>query len=359
MVEMEDKRKFDIISFINLRFLRNPELQRAFLKLMIIAIFFISLTIIISIAEWNNTLIFTVLLLLICFGAIMLVLLQSYSRIYQEISILSSYSRKILNNTDPYDIRDNDEGSISILKNDIYKLTVMLNESRKKEQGDKEYLAQSIAEISHQLKTPLTSMQVMIELLKGELPESKKQEFLLSIEKQLERLNWITSALLKISKLDANTANLVKNKVRVSELVDKAIEPLAVIIELKKQSVIIKGSDQVWFAGDFNWSAEAITNILKNCVEHTQTGGTITISFKQTPLYTQISISDNGPGIAREDRPYVFKRFYKGRNSKSDSVGIGLAMSKAIIESQNGYIAVRSITNGGTDFIIKFYTSSK
>lgn len=275
---------------------------------------------------------------------------------YREIEKLSVYLRKISSGNDSLDVRDNTEGELSILMNDIYKVTRMLSEHRSLLQRDKLQLTDAISDISHQLKTPLTSMTVMADLLSApDLPPAKRTEFTHHIRIQLERIDWLVSSLLKLSKMDAKTIPFKKDSIPMKSLIQKALEPVMIPMDIKGQTVSIAGDDDVSFVGDFNWTAEAIINILKNGVEHTPEGGAIAISFSDNALYSEIVIADNGKGIPKEDLPYIFKRFYKGKNASEGSIGIGLAMAQSIIASQNGVIDVTSDIEKGTQFRIKFY----
>ncbi|SMF92885.1 Signal transduction histidine kinase [Paenibacillus uliginis N3/975] len=275
---------------------------------------------------------------------------------YRELANLSVYLREISNGNDSLDVRDNQEGELSILKNDIYKVTLMLSEHRSLLQRDKIQLTDAISDISHQLKTPLTSMTVMADLLSApDLPPAKRTEFTHHIRIQLERIDWLVSSLLKLSKMDAKTIQFKKDRIPMKNLIQKALEPVMIPMDIKGQTVSIAGDDNVSFVGDFNWTAEAVINILKNGVEHTPEGGEIAITFFENALFTEIVIADNGKGIPKEDLPYIFKRFYKGKNASEGSIGIGLAMAHSIIASQNGVIDVTSDSGKGTQFRIKFY----
>jgi signal transduction histidine kinase len=275
---------------------------------------------------------------------------------YREIEKLSGYLRQISGGNYSLDVRDNHEGELSILKNDIYKVTIMLSEQGAFLQQDKLQLTNAISDISHQLKTPLTSMMMMADLLSdAKLPAAKRSEFTRNIRIQLERIEWLVSSLLKLSKIDAGTVLFKKDRIEVKMLIQKALGPVMIPLDIKEQTVLINGEDTVSFLGDFNWTAEALLNILKNCVEHTPEGGVITISFSENALFTEIVIADNGKGIPKEDLPYIFKRFYKGKNASEESIGIGLAMAHSIITSQNGDINVKSKQEEGTQFRIKFY----
>ncbi|WAA11315.1 HAMP domain-containing histidine kinase [Fervidibacillus albus] len=275
---------------------------------------------------------------------------------YREIEQLAEYLRNIAAGGQSFDIRDNQEGELSILKNEIYKVTLMLSEKSAGLQREKTKLTDAISDISHQLKTPLTSMMMMTDLLaQPNVPEKRQQEFLHHIQTQIDRLEWLVSALLKMAKIDTGTVPFKKEKIRVQTVVNKAIEPVEIQMELKEQLISINGDGNAYMYGDLNWTAEALTNIIKNCIEHTPTGGKLFISFLENALFTEITIADNGIGISKEDLPYIFKRFYKGKNTSEDSVGIGLALARSIIQNQKGDIEVESEIGKGTTFTIKFY----
>lgn len=295
---------------------------------------------------------------IISFIAFVILFVSSFwfiKREYGELEKLSGYLRRICNGEYSLDIRDNEEGELSILKNEIYKVTLMLSKQGELLKKEKMQLADAILDISHQLKTPLTSMRVMSDLLSNnDLDAEKRIEFTNNIEMQLDRMQWLLTSLLKLSKIDAGTVSFKKDRVAVSELIRKSTEPLLIPIEIKNQTLVIEGGSNVSFTGDLYWTTEALINIIKNCIEHTGEDGRISIFFDENPLFTEIKILDNGSGIEKEDLPYIFKRFYKGKNAGEDSVGIGLAMAKTIVTSQNGDINVSSRKNEGTCFIIKF-----
>ncbi|WP_214481770.1 HAMP domain-containing sensor histidine kinase [Bacillus sp. SM2101] len=295
-------------------------------------------------------------LIFICSTMLISITLIFTHRRYREIEMLSHYLRRISSGDYTLDVRDNEEGELSILKNNIYKVTSMLSEHKSLLQQDKSKLTDAISDISHQLKTPLTSMMVMTDLLSDdELPTAKRDEFTHNLRIQIERIEWLVSSLLKISKIDAGTVQFKKDRINVKNLIQKSIDPVLIPMDIKEQVLSINGEDTTSFLGDLNWSAEAVINILKNCVEHTPDGGVITISFSENALFTELIIADNGKGIPKEDIPYIFKRFYKGKNANTDSIGIGLAIAYSIITSQNGDIEVQSKEGEGTRFLIKFY----
>lgn len=275
---------------------------------------------------------------------------------YKQMIKLSSYLRKIMAGDTSLDVRDNREGDLSILKNEIYKMTRMLSEQQEGLKKDKDKLTDAISDISHQIKTPLTSMTVMADLLNNpNLGAEKRQEFTYHIRKQLERMEWLVSSLLKLSKIDAGTTLFNKERVEVNQLVKEVIAPMEIPIELKEIELKIEKVSETVFIGDKNWTKEALINILKNAIEHTQNGGKITISYRENALFTEIQIQDNGKGIEKEELPHIFKRFYKGTHAADGSVGIGLAMAYSIITKQQGDLEVISEPGKGTTFIIKFY----
>ena len=274
---------------------------------------------------------------------------------YGQIQELTHYAGRISAGDYHLDLRDNKEGAISILKNEIYKITTTLREQAAALESDKLMLADSMADISHQLKTPLTSLLVLNDLLADNPAEPDRAKFLDRMRSQLNRIEWLVTSLLKLSKLDAGAVVMKQERVPVPALVEKTLESLGIPIEIKELQVHIEGDAHIEFKGDLDWSNEALINILKNCVEHTPKGGRLGICYSENPLYTKIRISDNGIGIAPEDLPHIFNRFYKGKNAVPDQVGIGLAMARAIVEKQGGDLTVKSRPGQGSEFIIKFY----
>ncbi|HIU66787.1 MAG TPA: HAMP domain-containing histidine kinase [Candidatus Caccomorpha excrementavium] len=281
-------------------------------------------------------------------------------RRYRQMEKLSDYLKRIGRGDYSLDIRDNVEGELSILKNEIYKVTTRLREQAEYNVREKYYLADALSDISHQLKTPLTSMMVMTDLLKEEgLPPDKREEFTDTIRAQLIRIEWLVTSLLKLSRLDAGTIVLESRPVSAAEVIGRAAQHLLIPMELKGIEFEVQGEENVTFPGDLSWSAEAFANILKNCMEHTPPGGRIRVMYEENHLYTVISVEDNGEGIAAEDLPHIFERFYKGKNAGADSVGIGLAMAYEIFAKEQGKIDVTSKEGEGTRFRVKFYTNEK
>ena len=275
----------------------------------------------------------------------------------KKIRAITEYLKEIEKQQYSLKIQENEEGELSYLQNEIYKITVMLKESAQKLSQDKIYLSNALSDISHQIKTPLTSISVLLDILKENtnLPEEKRQEFLFEISRQIEWIHWLVISLLKLSKFDAGTVELKKEIILVQNLIKEVIQNLSIPLEIKNQTIQMQGDPSSSFIGDFHWTAEAIINIIKNCMEHTEEGKTIQVSFKENALFTQITIKDSGEGIAKEDLPYIFQRFYKGKNAGKDSFGIGLALAKAIIQNQGGDISVKSKKGEGTTFFVTIY----
>ena len=272
----------------------------------------------------------------------------------KELNKVNDYLNSIINGNYDLNISNYDEDTISRLKNDIFKITTLLKESKDYSINQKKYLEEVLLDISHQLKTPLTSMYVINDILKNDnIEDSKKKEMLHKNKLQLERIEWLVTSILKLSRLESGTVELKQAQVNVEDIIKKAIEPLKIPIELKEQQIDLNIENTI-VTVDENWTVEALVNIIKNAHEHTSLGGKITIDCYDNPIYTEIKITDNGEGISQEELPHIFERFYKGKNNK-ESIGIGLNMAKTIINRQNGRISVKSKKNKGTTFIIKFY----
>lgn len=276
----------------------------------------------------------------------------------KKIQDIIKYIEEINRKNYDLEIEKNSEDELSSLKNELYKITVMLKEQADISLKDKKALQTSIEDISHQLKTPLTSISIMLDNIREnpEMEERTRQKFIYEINRQIEWINWLVISLLKLSKLDSNTATFVKRDISVRELIDNVIQNLAIPIDIKQQHLIVDGKEAK-FKGDYNWQLEAITNIVKNCIEHTPENKNIYINFEENSFYTKIVVRDEGVGIDKQDVNHIFERFYKGKNSSENSVGIGLALAKSIIEKDGGYITCSSELNVGTTFEIKYVKS--
>ncbi len=275
---------------------------------------------------------------------------------YDKINELNNYLSLVCSGNYDLDIDDNTEGELSILKNNLYKVIVLLRSSNEAVKKEKLSLSDSLADISHQLKTPLTSLMVMADLLKDEKDSEKRLGFIEIMENQLDKMNWLISTLLKLSKLDAGTAGFNIGMLKISSIIAESLKPFIVSAGLKNITIKTNINDFT-FSGDENWCAQAFENIIKNCLEHTENGGAVEINASKNPIYNEIIISDNGCGIPPEELPHIFERFYHGKNTEKESVGIGLAFSKAVINSFGGIIDAQSEVGTGTKFIIRFYNA--
>ena len=276
---------------------------------------------------------------------------------YHQMEALAQRLDRILHGQDRVLIEDAAEGELSILNSELQKMTTRLQEQASQLSEDKQQLTDAIQDIFHQIRTPLTSMNLLVSMLGEEdMPYDRRLSMTRELRRQLERVQWLVETLLKLSKIDAGTAQFRSEPVSVAELIKKAAQPLRIPMELREQNFNVQTADES-FTGDLNWTAEALGNILKNCMEHTPVGGTITVTAEETVLFTEIVVEDNGPGISKEDLPYLFDRFYKGAGSSDDSVGIGLALSRSIIAAQNGTIKAENAPTGGARFTIRFYKS--
>ena len=278
-----------------------------------------------------------------------------FIKIYRDIKDMTDYVYHSSEGREYQMKNKNQEGQMGLLKTELMKMTTVLKEKVALLHGEKIFLNDTISDISHQLKTPMTSLMLLTDLMYNDLDKEKKIEFLDRINAQLSRMDWLIKSMLKLSKLEAKVIDFKTEKVNINELIRRSISPLSVPMELKNISLNINGNKEASYIGDIEWSSEALGNIIKNCIEHTKEGGTLDITYEENPIYSEIIIKDNGEGIDKDDIQNIFKRFYKGKNSKSDSVGIGLAMAKSIIESQNGDIYVKSKKNRGSEFHITFH----
>lgn len=279
----------------------------------------------------------------------------TYKR-YQKIAKLSALLDSILHGSENVSFDDFSEGELSILQNELTKMTAKLWAQKDELLRDKLYLTDSIADISHQLRTPLTSINLICNFLsKSELTDEKRRQLSMDLSKILKRIEWLISSLLKLSKIDAGTVNFKQEAVYLKELIEKSITPLMIPMELKEQQFNVHMTGDESYIGDLSWSIEAISNILKNCMEHTPVGGKIDVICVENNIYTEIVIKDNGSGIDKEDLPHIFERFYKGKHSSDQSVGIGLALARVIIVEQNGTVKVENNLDGGAKFTIRFY----
>ncbi len=270
----------------------------------------------------------------------------------KRTAVLSGYLDRIMEGQ--YDtLMQHDTGSE--LEDSIYKAVVLLREEREQAQGAKKNLADNMADLSHQLKTPAASIGLTLSLLKKKAWDEETKQDIGRMEGQVGHLQHLVGSMLTLSRLDAGVLELEEKEFDLEEMLVDAVQPFVRQMEEKGICFGIQGADGISLSGDFGWCSEAFGNIIKNCVEHTPERGDISIVCRYNPIYTEIVIQDSGGGFDEADLPHLFERFYRGAGSSKDSAGIGLALSKSIIEKENGTVTAENIKTGGARFRIKFY----
>ena len=274
---------------------------------------------------------------------------------YKRINTLTETIDKILHGNDKINIKSYGEGELSILESDVQKMLIRLRDQKDKLEKDRTFLADSIADISHQLRTPLTSINLILSLIEApDISVERRGELLRELSKLITKTEYLVSVLLKISKLDAGTVQFEKKETDLYSLIIKSAEPLLIPMDIKNQRLGVH-IDNVSLDCDSAWCLEAFGNILKNCTEHTPENGEITVTATDTPIFTEIVITDTGNGFDEDDIPHIFERFYKGKNASKESFGIGLNLAKMIITAHNGTVKAENSQSGGVEFIIRFY----
>lgn len=248
------------------------------------------------------------------------------------------------------------EDELSILKNEIYKTTIMLKEAAENSSKDKLNLKKSLEDISHQLKTPLTSILVMLDNIieDSNMEEKIRNDFIVDIKRNVLNINFLVQSLLKLSKFDADTVHFVKQENDLKTIVEESIKNVSTLCDLRNINIKLNIKENSKIICDDKWQIEALTNIIKNAIEHSKNNSNIIINIKNNNVYSMIEVIDFGEGIAKKDIKHIFERFYKCKNTKTDSIGIGLALAKTIIEEDKGTISVES-NKLETKFIIKYY----
>ena len=283
------------------------------------------------------------------------IIINNDKRKEKEINEVIKIIEEINNKNYSFKMTDVNEEDLSLLKNEIYKTTIMLNELSEISKKDKKELEESLEDISHQLKTPLTSILIMIDTLLDDedMDQNTREDFLRNMKREVMNINFLVKSILKLSRLDTNTVKFISKKESVKEIINEAILNVSLLSDLKNVKIETNLSDS-FITCDYKWQIEALTNILKNSVEHSYENNKVLIESSENNAYVKIIIKDFGTGIAKEDINHIFERFYKGKDSDYDSIGIGLALSKSIIEKQNGKISVES-SDDGTTFTIKYF----
>ncbi|MBF0979021.1 MAG: HAMP domain-containing histidine kinase [Clostridiales bacterium] len=314
-------------------------------------------TVILENNKINNKFIKIEIILLITTSVSLLIVFMLYERKQdKEIDKITKYLEAINDKNYTLKIDENSEEELSILKNELYKVTVMLRENASNTLKDKINLKRALEDISHQLKTPLTSILIILDNLidNPEMDYRTRVEFLHDLKRETIRIQSLIQSILKLSKFDSNTVQFIKQDIYLKQIIDEAIKNTGSLADLKNIKINVEGNKKIKLNCDLLWQIEAITNILKNCIEHSKENTQIDIKYNNNSVYSYITITDYGEGISKEDLPHIFERFYRGKNSSNESIGIGLSLSKTIIESNNGIVSVES-NSDKTTFIIKYF----
>lgn len=273
-----------------------------------------------------------------------------------DIKDIIKYIEQINRRNYELEIDSISEDELSILKNEVYKTAVMLKEAALNSNKDKLNLKKSLEDISHQLKTPLTSILVLLDNLIDEpdMDSSIRNDFIIDIKRNVININFLVQALLKLSKFDANTVHFIKKENDLEMIVKEAIKNVSTLCDLRNINIKLNTLENAKVVCDAKWQIEAITNIIKNAIEHSKDNSSIIINIDNNRVYSKIEVIDFGDGISKRDIKHIFERFYKGENATSNSIGIGLALAKTIIEEDKGTIAVES-NESNTKFTIKYF----
>ncbi|MBQ7365255.1 MAG: HAMP domain-containing histidine kinase [Clostridia bacterium] len=329
-----------------MKLFRNPEIKCEFLFLLGLSIVVTLLAAIID----PRFVLFSASLCLFFLAAHFCISIMRYRRIEK----LSEAVNRILHGDTAVGLESYTEGELSILQSELSKMTVRLQDSEAQLKQDKRALADSLADISHQIRTPLTSINLLVSMLGEEaLSEARRLTLCRELSALLSQIDRLITTLLKLSKLDAGTVQMRRTTLSLESLLRKASAPLLIPMELHSQQLSITASGNVLC--DPEWTQEAIGNIIKNCMEHTPENGLIEIQANETALYSEIIIRDNGTGIAPEDLPHIFERFYKGKHSDKTSFGIGLSFARTVITAQNGSIKAENLCPNGAVFTVHLY----
>ena len=295
-------------------------------------------------------------IIILLFLSIIVIFILYQKKQNKEINEITKYIEEINNHNYALDIQENSEDELSILKNELYKITVTLKEQAENSKEDKIRLKKSLEDISHQLKTPLTSITIMLDniLDNPNMDIETRNGFIKDIYREITNINFFVQSLLKLSKFDADTITFNDKMENLKDIIDEAVKNVSILCDLKNIEIDIQKEKSPQVFCDLKWQVEAVTNIIKNSVEHSKENSKVYISYDENSMYSEIMIKDEGAGIDKEDLKHIFERFYKAKNSSKDSVGIGLALAKTIVEKDNGYITVDSEIGKGTTFYIKY-----
>lgn len=330
-----------------MRFLSNPEIKKFLTATVVISLVLCCIAFFYSTA----TGVFTLGVALFLMVSFLIFTKQRYNR----INSLAENIDRILHGNDTLSIQSYGEGELAILECDVQKMLVRLRDQKDKLEKEKTFLSDSIADISHQLRTPLTSIRLLLSLLQSsDLTDARRSALLGELSTLIVKTETLVSMLLKISKIDTGTVQFEMQQNGLAQLLHSAAEPLLIAMDIRNQKLIIDAKD-ISLCCDRTWCVEAFGNIFKNCIECNSENATITATATDTPIYTQIQITDTGAGFDEDDLPHIFERFYKGKNASNESFGLGLHLSKMIFTAQNATLTAANAPTGGAVFTIRFY----
>lgn len=307
--------------------------------------------------EYKKSLLVNTLFLIVAIAILVTAFLIFNKNKDDEINEITKYIEEINRKNYKLNIDEMSEDELSILKSEIYKTTIMLKEAAENSNKEKLQLKEALSDISHQLKTPLTSILIILDNLIDDpnMENDVREDFIRDIKIEMTNISFFVQSILKLSKLDTNTVDFIVEKVYIKDIIDEVTKKLSILCDLRNIKIVTLIKEDVQINCDFKWQVEAFLNIVKNCIEHSKNDKNIFIEVDENNAYSQVTIEDNGGGIDDEDLPHIFEKFYKGKNSDNESSGIGLSLSKSIIEKSNGYINVESKVGKGTKFIIKYF----
>lgn len=326
--------------------LRNREFRHFAVLFLFMAAVFSSLGFVISRAAG-----FLCLISAAAFGVAFIIFTKAR---YQSIARLSDQIDLVLHKENRLDLDELDEGELSILHSEITKMMLRIREQNDALKKEKIHLADSLADIAHQLRTPLTSANLTLSFLEDEPDADARRAFVRETEDLLLRMDWLITSLLKLSRLDAGVVEFQQEATEVDSLIHKALRPLLIPMELHNIELQIKTPGEIIIRCDPHWMAEALQNIIKNCMENAGDNGKLEIDCTDNALYTQIAIHDSGPGFAKQDIPRLFDRFYRGKSTNTAGYGIGLSLCRMVITQQGGTITAKNHPQGGAVFLIRF-----
>ena len=273
---------------------------------------------------------------------------------YRRLTEMAERIDRILHEEEELYICSEEEGELAILESEISKMTLRIREQNDALRREKQHLADSMADIAHQLRTPLTSANVVLALLKNPMDEQKRRSLLGETQKLYRKMEWLITALLKLSRLDAGIVEFQSEQISVKQLIQESLRPFSLSMDLHEIQTSLDIPEQAMITSDFGWLSEALQNIFKNSIESMQDGGKLEIVCTDTVLYTEIQLHDSGPGFSPEDLPHIFERFYRSTKTQTSEYGIGLALCRTILLRQNGTIQAKNHPDGGAVFSIRF-----